>query len=43
MRNVSDSEDNGDYSCKGVVPTVNRVLEKNNKAKTWLECGAERE
>lgn len=31
MGHVSDSEDTGDDSFKGVLPTVNRVLEKNNK------------
>jgi hypothetical protein len=42
MGHVSDSEDTGDDSFKGVLPTVNRVLEKNNKEMQWLEWGTER-
>jgi hypothetical protein len=32
-----DSEDNSDDSCKGVLPTVNKMLENNIEVMVWLE------
>jgi hypothetical protein len=34
----SESEGNSDESCKGVIPTFNRVLEKNIEMMVWLKC-----